>query len=289
MTSEDGETQTVLEQYELMRAFVTDALGHEPQDFHGQQVVAIKRDYFPSSASPEGRVFVEGSPRSGLGLQRLWGKLRAALVRDLSCDYDMANAHPTICLYLCKKHFPGQDWWKPIRKYVENREALWEQLIEAGIPAPKVEVLRALNSSWKIAKASTGKPIPKRSCTHFHALDSALKTMQKQLTNVPDYHRFLNDLGEKNKHGRFINRILCFHENTVLQAAIRAVGRGNVIAPMFDGLLCHKSLDPTATLALLNKLPESVERGISWTQKEHDSRGHRAAALVTQEREGQHT
>ena len=56
-------------------------------------------------------------------------------MRDLSCDYDMSNAHPTICLYLCQKHFPGQDWWKPIRKYIENRETLWNQLTEADIPA----------------------------------------------------------------------------------------------------------------------------------------------------------
>ena len=61
---------------------------------------------------------------SGLGLQRLWGKLRAVLTRDVTNDYDMVNAHPTIALALCNKLFPDESWYKPLAKYVANRDAL---------------------------------------------------------------------------------------------------------------------------------------------------------------------
>eukprot|EP01046_Picozoa_sp_COSAG06_P032248 COSAG06_NODE_3207_length_5679_cov_3.005375_3_plen_123_part_00 len=79
-------------------------------------------------------MFVDGDMASGLGLQRLWGKLRAVLTRDVTNDYDMVNAHPTIALALCNQLFPDETWYKPLAKYVANRDALITQLHECSVP-----------------------------------------------------------------------------------------------------------------------------------------------------------
>ena len=269
-TSEDGEEMEAMQQYELMKDFSKDALQHEVQEFNGEDVVKIQREYSPSQASPTSRIFAHGETRSGLALQRLWGKLRAVLTRDLTHDFDMKNAHPTIALYKCKQHFPGQDWWKPLKKYVENRDALFEQLLEHRIPDPKRQVLRAMNSSWLIKTTTCKKRIPLK-CKHFHSLDRAFKQLQKELAKLTPYKHFLKGIGNDNKLGKFINKILCHEENLVLQSAMKSVRAGYVVAPMFDGFLGTKNLDPVKTLATLNELPESKARGIVWDQKEHDT------------------
>ena len=106
--SKDGLTQAsddmdAREQYKLMHSFCQEALKHPCND---QGVVKIKRNYLPSVNSPQGRIFAEGEEQSGLALQRLWGKLRAVLTREFTCDFDMKNAHPTFALWLCTTHFP---------------------------------------------------------------------------------------------------------------------------------------------------------------------------------------
>eukprot|EP01046_Picozoa_sp_COSAG06_P069153 COSAG06_NODE_18728_length_871_cov_2.072539_2_plen_233_part_01 len=75
-----------------------------------------------------------------------------------------------------------------------------------------------------------------------------------------------------NKRGRFINKVLCWGENKLLQEAIAELGRKHVVAPMFDGLLVLNNHQPTATLELLNAhLPVSKEWRIKWDMKPHDS------------------
>ena len=146
--SEDQEYMTAMDQYTLMQDFAKDALCHDTITTEDDtQVVYIDRPYSPSKQSPTERIFAHGARHSGLCLQRLWGKPRALLTRDITYDFDMKNAHPTIALYLAHKHFPGQDWWKPLRKYVSNREDLFDKTRNhvKGVDL-KVEVLRAMNS-----------------------------------------------------------------------------------------------------------------------------------------------
>eukprot|EP01046_Picozoa_sp_COSAG06_P053505 COSAG06_NODE_9269_length_1943_cov_1.141540_1_plen_104_part_10 len=50
------------------------------------------------------------------------------LTRDVTIDYDMVNAHPTIALALCKQLFPDESWYKPLGKYVANHDVLIAQL-----------------------------------------------------------------------------------------------------------------------------------------------------------------
>ena len=145
-TSEDGECMAAVSQFNLMKDFCRDALTTRPgTQPNGKQVVRIKRLYKPSEGNPTGRIFAEGARHSGLALQRLWGKLRAVLTRDFTTDFDMKNCHPTILLSLCRKHFPDEDFWGPLRDYVKNRDAVLTELEENGIGGGKIVVLKSLN------------------------------------------------------------------------------------------------------------------------------------------------
>ena len=64
-----------------------------------------------------------------------------------------------------------------------------------------------------------------------------------------------------------MSRPLNSHDESGLQHFIY---RGNVVAPMFDGFLGTRQLQRTDTLNLLNSLPECVERGVGWDDKEHN-------------------
>jgi hypothetical protein len=63
----------------------------------------IRRSYQPTKSSPTGRIFADGSAKTGLALQRLWSKVRSVLTRDYTIDLDMKNCHPTILLHKCRQ------------------------------------------------------------------------------------------------------------------------------------------------------------------------------------------
>ena len=272
--TEDQEEMTAMQQYGLMREFCQDALNHAASDFDSLPVVRIRREYAPSKQSPTGRIFVRGERHSGLGLQRLWGKLRAVLTRNFTTDFDMKNAHPTILLSLVKRHFPGgSDWFQPLQDYIDNRSAVFDELSTHNVPEPKVVVLKALNSQSQrkqYLSKQKWRPIPMK-CRLYYALDGCFKRCQQELCDLPQYEQLVPAHSEKNRLGKFVNKLLCQEENVLLQAAIAAVGNGNVVAPMFDGFLGTNTLRATETLDTLNSLPECIDRGIKWDCKQHNS------------------
>jgi hypothetical protein len=157
---------------------------------------------------------------------------------------------------------------------VDNRDALIRQLEDHGVPNGKRQVLRAMNSEWVVttwrkSKKDKPKKIPQK-CKYFYSLDKVWKRLQKELAGIADYQQFLTGLSPKNKRGKFINKIFCYLENKLLQTAIREVCSGNVVMPAFDGFLAT-NLEPQGTVEKLNKLPLSIEYGITWDEKQHDT------------------
>ena len=99
LTEADNQMEAQL-QHQMIQNFCKEAVTHPVSQYRGHAVVTIKRCYSPATSSPNGRIFGHGTKASGLGLQRLWGKIRALLTRDFTYDFDMKNAHPTLALYL---------------------------------------------------------------------------------------------------------------------------------------------------------------------------------------------
>ena len=86
---------------------------------------------------------------------------------------------------------------------------------------------------------------------------------------LPEYSHHLQGLSHKNKGGKFINKILCYHENLLLQEAIRAVNVGNVAMPAFDGFLGTQTLVPDKTIEKTQQLSwvgkTAKDLNLEWT------------------------
>lgn len=171
---------------------------------------------------------VGGRLYCGNSIQGLSSKLRGLLLRDITTDIDMKNAHPVILRYLCKLHnieCPNLSY------YVENRTSILERLGKEY----KTEFLKAVN---------TDKTNKKAKDDYFKSFDKECKNIQKQITSLECYKYIVNSVPstrEYNWLGSAINRILCVYENKIIQEVISVLNSKQIeiCALMFDGLMCY--------------------------------------------------
>lgn len=163
-----------------------------------------------------GRLFSAGS------IQGISRDIRGFLCEGETTDIDMSNAHPTILEYLCLKH---KIKCPMLEYYNRNREACWNDVGENA----KTMFLIAVNDS-KIQKTKD---------KFFKDFDKEMKRIQADLilyydVSVPieKKHNFL---------GSAINRILCIHENEILQKIVNKVNElgFEICSLMFDGLMIY--------------------------------------------------
>ena len=94
-----------------------------------------KRIYSYTQTTP---LMVGGRLYSGNSIQSIAKDIRGLLLRDISTDVDMKNAHPVILRYICKLHnipCPNLSW------YIENRDTVLMEFGEGG----KTAFLKAVN------------------------------------------------------------------------------------------------------------------------------------------------
>ena len=183
----------------------------------------VKKCYSYTEVTPNE---VGGRLYSGLSIQGLQKDLRGFLLRDVTTDIDMKNAHPVILRYICKLNnivCPNLSY------YIENREKVLEEFGEEG----KTEFLKAVNDD-KINKTNKNK--------FFKAFDKECKSLQKTIIELSCYKHIVNTVPisrEYNLYGSAINRILCVYENKILQEAIHVCNINNLelCALMFDGCM----------------------------------------------------
>ena len=194
------------------------------------------------------------------GVQRLTRELRGFLIKDEVVDLDMKNAHPSILYNIIKTHYPEQKNNYPfIRDYVKQRE---RYLNEYGFN--KKAVLVTMNSNKNI----------KGDNQRFIKLDKEFKSIQKLIWNtiedkikIPTTIISHKNTLIQNKEGRFINVILTYFENKILDKVMCKFG--NVVNTlMYDGFTIDKDAFNDKTIDELNKITE--DDGIFWSMKEHD-------------------
>lgn len=182
----------------------------------------------------------------GTSIQLLPKAIRGFLFKNAT-DYDMKNAHPTMLLYLCKKHeIPAEN----LNYYVNNRE---DVLADGNPDEIKKIILKSINNENRI-----------RSVNGFlKTLDLEIKKIQKQITKIDEYTELVNSVPQNktyNVTGSAMSRILCDFENQLLQTMISTTNSNGlqIIAPMFDGLLISGENDITEQLesALNEKYPD---------------------------------
>jgi hypothetical protein len=146
----------------------------------------------------------------------------------VSTDIDMKNCHPVILRYVCKINnipCPNLSW------YIDNRDEVLRDFDEGG----KTLFLVAVNDD-KLNKKCTNQ--------FFKDFDKECKSLQKQLTALPCYKHIVDSVPTTRLYnflGSAINRILCVHENKIIQSVISVLNSKQieVCALMFDGLLIY--------------------------------------------------
>lgn len=222
-----------------------------------------KRIYSYSHNTPAGlggRLFCNNS------LQSIWGKYRGELMRGIATDIDMSNAHPVILLYVCKKHeIPCPH----LEFFVNNRDKCYE-----GFPTrdlAKRMFLIATNTD----KTMRGKNITKT----LKDYDKEMKEIQKKLVEIPDYEFLKQTVPESkrelNYNGSFVNRILCYYENEILNHAIHVINRKGIEISvlMFDGLMVYGDFynNPELLDDIKKYVDEQMEGlNMKWAYKQHN-------------------
>lgn len=208
----------------------------------------------------------EGSGRLfavGCGVQRLPKKIRGFLLSDITTDIDMANAHPVILRYLCRKHSIKHE---NLDFYIEHRDEVLSQFSDRD--TGKTLFLKATNDD-KINKKETN--------SIFKAYDKEMKATQKMLTQLTCYKDIVADVSSNklyNWYGSAINRILCFYENKILQVIISELNKLNyeICAPMFDGVLIYGEHCDSLLRTLEDKINAEFPRlEMKLTFKEHSN------------------
>lgn len=223
----------------------------------------IKRIYSYSQNTPAGlggRLFCGGS------VQGLWGKYRGLIMRDISTDIDMANAHPTILRWVCKQH---NIKCPELEYYINNRDECLSKFQSRNIG--KTAYLVATNMD-KINR-NTNTP----QCLKDY--DKEMKKIQKELINKPEYQALYDTIPlekrESNYNGCAVNRILCYYENIILQHCIDLLNKKGleIAVLMMDGCIIYGNhyenpeLLNNITAYVGEKMPDL---NMKWAYKEHD-------------------
>jgi len=185
----------------------------------------IKYNY--SSGKTFGRLFSNG------GIQGLPKIIRGSLLEGIATDIDIVNAHPNILKYVCDKH---NITCPNLTYYITERDKILSVMVEEmGITKDQAKeyFLRSTNDC-------------KRLTTNFDFLknyDKEVKKIQKKLMEVNEFqfiHPFTDDK-TTNKQGSFINNVMCYYENLILQDTVKFFKdkQIDILGLFFDGLMIY--------------------------------------------------
>ena len=201
------------------------------------------------------------------GAQGLPKVIRGALLADIATDIDIINCHPNILLYVCGLHgiqCPN------LKYYVDNRDKiLIDMTTDMGITKEQAKEY--------FLKSTNDCNTYKTKYEFFQDYDREMKKIQKKLMGVADYSFILPyaDAKERNKQGTFINLVMCYYENRILQDTIEYIqGQGlQVFGLFFDGLMVHGTYyDNTELLDGLNQFIKSKwSYPFKYSYKAHDT------------------
>jgi len=205
-----------------------------------------------------------GRLTSGKSIQFLKKIFRGCLLKGLTTDVDMKNAHPVILEYICKLNnidCPN------LAYYNTNRDKILSEF--ANREQGKSLYLNSVNNN-KICK--------KEKNNTFKKFDAEMKEIQSQIIKIKDYEQIINtaDSNNDNFEGSSINRVLCYFENKILQVVIKYLKSNqieiNVL--MFDGLIVWGDFYNNRELLVeIEKIVESEFEGLNmcFDYKEHDT------------------
>jgi hypothetical protein len=239
------------EYYERMKALCTEVITHNG---------VVPRTYsYSKNMKTMGRQYSNG-------VQGIMREVRGFLMNHTS-DIDMANAHPVILSYLCKKHnIPCVH----LDHYIQNRDEILGSVPKLDRNGAKTLFLKAMNNDTK-----------NKNCSHpfFRKFDCETKHIQKALSEIPEYKPIVDTIPDDksyNQEGSKMNRILTVYEDKLLHVAIQTIqNKGMEVASlMFDGLMVYD--DHYQNIELLREIETACETefpgvGMKWDYKKHET------------------
>ena len=187
--------------------------------------VNIKYNY--SYGKKFGRLFADK------GIQGLPKIIRGSLLDGIATDIDIVNAHPNILRYVCGLHnIPCAN----LSYYVQNRDQILSSLVEeTGITREQAKELFLKSTNDCRAIKTTNE--------FLRDYDKEVKKIQKKLMNIKDYQFILpySETKERNQQGSFINNVMCYYENLILQDTIEFFNtqKVEILGLFFDGLMVY--------------------------------------------------
>jgi hypothetical protein len=185
----------------------------------------VKRVYSYTQTTP---LEVGGRLYCGNSIQGLPKDIRGLLLRGISTDIDMKNAHPVILKYICDKN---KILCPYLTYYIRNRDTILQDFGADG----KTAFLKAVNDD-KLNRKITNE--------FFKKFDKECKELQKAITELECYKHIVDSVPivrTYNWLGSAINRILCVYENKILQKVVSVCNSRQIeiCALMFDGLMMY--------------------------------------------------
>jgi hypothetical protein len=185
----------------------------------------VKRVYSYTQTTP---LIVGGRLYCGNSIQGLPKDIRGLLLRGITTDIDMKNAHPVILKYICDKN---KILCPYLTYYIRNRDTILQDFGADG----KTAFLKAVNDD-KLNKKITND--------FFKKFDKECKELQKAVTELECYKHITDSVPVVRTYnwlGSAINRILCVYENKILQKVISVCNSKQIeiCALMFDGLMMY--------------------------------------------------
>ena len=227
----------------------------------------MQRIYKYSLSTPlemGGRLFCGGS------IQGLAREYRSLLLRDVTTDIDMKNAHPVILRYICKKHgIPCPQ----LEYYINHRDDILANWTDRGMG--KTAYLENTNND-KYSSAKGQSP-EVNAGLRLYATEN--KAVQKTIIALPDYAQIVNSIPDDkkwNRSGSALNRILCYYENIVLGHSDHILNIHNIeiCVKMFDGQEVYGDYyQNSGLLTEIENYVESKMEGLNmkWDYKPHDN------------------
>jgi len=198
---------------------------------------------------------------SDISLTNLSRRIRHTIARN-SIDIDVKNCHPCVLLWLCKKHGIACDF---IEQYVMNREPMIQELMTGrGISrdAAKKMLLRAINRDDGHFQQTENDP------EWLYDYHQQCKTISNLLTKeYPEYKKQAEkakgrkDQSVWNLKGSTINRLLCHHENellNIIENGVRTMG-GTVLNLAYDGCMIDDAI-PFGSEELFMMIADNVKK-----------------------------
>ena len=187
---------------------------------------SMKREYkYSESMENYGRL-------SSNGMQGVMREFRGFLMGENTTDIDQENSHPVILSYICHKN---NIKCEAIDEYNNNRDRVLETFLPISRSDAKCELLKCINRD---VHNKNNKNL------FYKKWDKDIRRIQLELLNVEEYKHIYDTVPidkEYNKIGSQMSRILCYHENLILQVALKTIQNENIeIATlMADGCMIY--------------------------------------------------